>query len=232
MYPFRRYDMSMTSQTHTQTPTKESIMATQTRRTTPRSTRFYRATVTTGMIALCWGLVLLTAGSAHAAISLNGLTMNGLTMNGIATNGLSMNGLTTNGLTMNGLSTNALSTNGLTMNGITTNGLSMNGIPMNGMAMNGIPMNGLPMNGLPMNSLSANGLTMNGLATNGLFVNGISTNGLLHDATNSHGEPPPLVQRASVPFTGLSQRALGKTWPYRIGLPSLCSHYRLVPLCL
>jgi hypothetical protein len=62
------------------------------------------------------------------------------------------------------------------------------------------------------------------LTANGLHVNALTANGA--------GEPPPAVQGKSLPFHGLSQKALGKTQPHRLGLPSLCSRYRLVPLCI
>jgi len=114
--------------------------------------------------------------------------------------------LTVNGLTING----SLPLNGASINGITLNGISMNG------AINGLPINGLPMNG----------------AFNGLHVNGISVNGMSRDATPLPGEPTSEVQHESLSFHGLSQRALGKTPLSHISLSSLCSYYRLVPLCL
>ncbi len=101
-------------------------------------------------------------------------------------------------------------------------GISVNGIATNGITANGITVNGITTNGITLNGISTNGITMNGI-----HVNGLSTNGLA-----IHEEPPPAVQGKTLPLHGLSQKALGQTPPHRLGLFSLCSRYRLVPLCL
>ncbi len=116
-------------------------MATQTRRITERSARFFRATVKASMVAACCGLVLMSAVAAHAMQAGNGLFMNGLPYNG-----LPLNGITTNGIPLNGMP----------LNGVALNGLPMNGMAWQGMPIQGMPRNGLPMNGVPLNSLSAN----------------------------------------------------------------------------
>ena len=67
-------------------------MATQTRRTTRRSARFSRATVTAYMVTACCGLVLWSAVAAHAAAPWNGMPFNGMPFNGVPTNGIPMNG--------------------------------------------------------------------------------------------------------------------------------------------
>ena len=122
-------------------------MAMQTRRTIRRSVRILRATVTTGIVAACCGLLLFSAVSAHAA-SINGLELNGW-----------------------------------------TNGLELNGV-----------FNGLELNGV-----------FNGL-TNGLELNGV-INGLTSQVTTLQWEPLSAGSQESFPFTGLSQRALGKPQP-------------------
>ena len=68
-------------------------MATQTRRTTRRSARFFRATIKAHMVVACCGLVLLSAVAAYAELPLNGLPMNGLPINGMPFNGLPLNGV-------------------------------------------------------------------------------------------------------------------------------------------
>ena len=94
-------------------------MATQTRRTTRRSARFFRATGKTSIVIACCGLVLWSAVAAHAAVSLNGGPMNGMGLNGVA------------------------------LNGMPFNGLYVNGTPMQGMPFNGVPINGTPSMGCP-----------------------------------------------------------------------------------
>jgi hypothetical protein len=82
----------MTSQTHRDILPKEHIMATQTRRTTRHSARFFRATVKAYMVTACCGLVLLSAASSYAALTANGLHVNALTANGLHVNALTANG--------------------------------------------------------------------------------------------------------------------------------------------
>jgi hypothetical protein len=77
-------------------------MATQTRRTTRHSARFFRATVKAYMVTVCCGLVLLSAVSSYAALTQNGLHVNTLSNNGLHVNTLSQNGLHVNALTTNG----------------------------------------------------------------------------------------------------------------------------------
>jgi hypothetical protein len=60
--------------------------------------------VKTFVVAVCCGVVLLSAVSAHAGFAINGLTMNGLSNNGLNLNGLHVNGWA-NGLSVNGLLT-------------------------------------------------------------------------------------------------------------------------------
>jgi hypothetical protein len=131
-------------------------MATQTRRTTRRSARFFRATVKAYMVTACCGLVLWSAVSAYAELPLNGLPINGMPFNGIPLNGVPLNGMPLNGLPMNGMP---------------FNGASMQGMPRNGIPMNGTPLNGLPakegsrptaqMESLPWSTLSQQALGKN-----------------------------------------------------------------------
>ena len=111
-------------------------MATQTRRTTPRSARFFKATVKASMVTACCGLGLWSAVAAHASTPLNGMPFNGMPSNGINLNGASSNGLY-------------------------VNGTPYNGINFNGQSYNGIPIQGLPMNGLPMHGTSLHGRAAN-----------------------------------------------------------------------
>jgi hypothetical protein len=98
-------------------------MATQTRRTTRRSARFFRATVKAYMVTSCCGLVLLSAVAAHAALTENGMPMNGLPMNGAT-----INGLYVNGLTVNGLAPNATMLSGEPAPGVQSKSLPFNGL--------------------------------------------------------------------------------------------------------
>jgi len=123
------------------------------------------------------------------------------------------------GLTMTSAQASAL-------NGLPVNGLMSNGIPLNGMSMNG-----LILNGVALNALTVNGLTLNGVASNGVPLNGMPLNGLALKAL-PQGEPSPEAQYESFPYHSVSQKALGTTPPSRLGCLSLCSRYRLVPLCL
>jgi hypothetical protein len=97
----------MTSQTHRDTLPKEHIMATQTRRTTRRSARFFSATVKASLVTACCGLVLWSAVAAHAGVDGNGLYLNGAPFNGLPWNGMPFQGMVLNGLPMNGLSLQA-----------------------------------------------------------------------------------------------------------------------------
>ena len=104
-------------------------MATQTRQTTRRSARFFRATVTASMVTACCGLVLWSAVTAHALTSANGLPYNGYPIQGLLMNGTPLNGMP--------------------FNGIGPNGMPYNGTPMQGMPRNGLPLNGTPLHGHP-----------------------------------------------------------------------------------
>ena len=99
-------------------------MATQTRRTTPRSARFFKATVKASMVTACCGLGLWSAVAAHASTPLNGMPFNGLPFNGI------------------------------NLNGLPFNGIPLNGVPLNGMPIQGLPMNGLPTQGVISHDLA------------------------------------------------------------------------------
>jgi hypothetical protein len=77
-------------------------MAIQTRRTTRRSARFFRATVKASVVTACCGLVLWSAVAAHAATPWNGLPFNGAMLNGTPLNGMPFNGTPWNGLPYNG----------------------------------------------------------------------------------------------------------------------------------
>jgi hypothetical protein len=99
-------------------------MATQTKRTTQRSARFFTTTVTASMVTACCGLVLWSAVAAHAGVYANGMPFQGLILNGTPLNGLPWNG-------------------------IGPNGMPFNGMPMQGMPRNGLPVNGTPLHGLP-----------------------------------------------------------------------------------
>ena len=85
-------------------------------------------------------------------------------------------------------------------------------ITANGLALNGIPLNGLPLNGMPLNALTVNGLPMNGVALNGVPMNGMPLNGLALQVLPP-AEPSPVGQYESLPWSTLSQQALGKNTP-------------------
>ena len=87
-------------------------MATQTRRTTRRTARFFRATVTASMVTACCGLVLWSAVTAHASTSGNGVPFNGMPLNGIGPNGMPYNGMPRQGMPRNGLPLNGTSLHG------------------------------------------------------------------------------------------------------------------------
>ena len=116
-------------------------MATQTRRTTRRSARFFSATVKASLVTACCGLVLWSAVAAHAALDWNGIPYQGLILNGTPLNGMPFNGLFVNGMPMQGLP----------YNGMPFNGAPYNGIPIQGMPANGVPVNGVPLHGHPAN---------------------------------------------------------------------------------
>jgi hypothetical protein len=78
-------------------------MATQTRRTTPRSARFFKATVKASMVTACCGLGLWSAVAAHASTPLNGMPFNGMLLNGVPLNGMPIQGLPMNGLPTQGV---------------------------------------------------------------------------------------------------------------------------------
>ena len=109
-------------------------MATQTRRTTQRSARFFRATIKAHVVVACCGLVLLSAVAAYAELPLNGLPLHGVPLNGMPRNGMPFQGLLLNGTPLNG---------------IPWNGIGPNGIPFNGLPIQGMPMQGMPHNDLP-----------------------------------------------------------------------------------
>ena len=96
-------------------------MATQTRRTTRRAARFFRATVKASMVTACCGLILWSAVAAHAAVTWNGMPRQGLILNGTPYNGMPFQGLL------------------------------LNGTPYNGYPIQGMPMNGTPLQGRPAN---------------------------------------------------------------------------------
>jgi len=155
-------------------------MATQTRRTTRRSARFFRATIKAHVVVACCGLVLLSAVAAYAELPLNGLPMNGLPINGMPFNGLPLNGVPLNGMPRNGMPFQGLLLNGTPLNGIPWNGIGPNGIPFNGVPIQGMPMQGMPMQGMPHN-----------------------------DLPTQEGALPP-VQSESLPWSTLSHRGLGE----------------------
>ena len=77
-------------------------MATQTRLTTRRPVRFLRDTIGAFMIVACCGLILLSAVSAYAEHSVNGVALNGTNLNGASLNGASLNGASLNGFQYRG----------------------------------------------------------------------------------------------------------------------------------
>jgi hypothetical protein len=117
--------------------------------------------------------------------------------------------------------------NGMPYNGMPYNGMPYNGMPYNGMPYNGMPIQGMPVNGMPFNGMPFQGLLMNGTPINGMPYNGTPLNGL-----PAHEASLPTVQSEHLPWSTLSQRALGTTPPSRIGFLSPCSRSRLGPLCL
>jgi hypothetical protein len=77
-------------------------MATQTRRTTRRSAKFFRTTVKASMVTACCGLILWSAVAAHAAVTWNGMPRQGLILNGTPYNGYPIQGMPMQGMPMNG----------------------------------------------------------------------------------------------------------------------------------
>jgi hypothetical protein len=124
-------------------------MATQTRRTTQRSARFFRATIKAHVVVACCGLVLLSAVAAYAELPLNGLPLNGVPLNGIPRNGMPFQGLLLNGTPLNGIPWNGIGPNGIPFNGVPIQGMPHNGLPYNGCPIQGMPMQGMPHNDLP-----------------------------------------------------------------------------------
>ena len=78
--------------------------------------------VKTLMVAVCCGVMLLSAVSAHATLTANGWS-NGLHLNGLPMNGLSSNGLSNNGLATYGGLISEMPSEGLTLNGLSQRGL-------------------------------------------------------------------------------------------------------------
>ncbi len=93
-------------------------MATQTRRTTRRSARFFSATVKASMVTVCCGLVLWSAVATYAELPLNGLPMNGLPINGMPMNGLPTQGGISNGIVVNAPTLPAVPQESLPWNGL------------------------------------------------------------------------------------------------------------------
>jgi hypothetical protein len=121
-------------------------MATQTRRTTRHSAKFFRTTVKASMVTACCGLVLLSAVTAQASWHWNGLPFNGLPLNGVPWNGMPFNG-------------------------IGPNGMPYNGMPIQWLQLQGMPFNGTPIQGLPVNGVSLNGLPTQDVLSTGSVVN-------------------------------------------------------------
>jgi hypothetical protein len=92
-------------------------MATQTRQTTRRSARFFRATVKACMVTACCGLVLMSTVAAHAAWSPNGVPLQGMPIQGLPLNGTSFNGIGPNGIPTQGMPRNRLPLNGMPLHG-------------------------------------------------------------------------------------------------------------------
>ena len=109
-------------------------MATQARRTTRRSAKFFRTTVKASLVTACCGLILWSAIAAHAAVTWNGMPRQGLILNGTPLNGLPWNGI---------------GPNGIPFNGVPIQGMPYNGLPYNGYPIQGMPMQGMPHNDLP-----------------------------------------------------------------------------------
>ena len=106
-------------------------MATQTRRTTRRSARFFRATGKAYMVTACCGLVLWSVVAAHGSTAANGMPFNGLETNGMPFNGIPIQGMP--------------------IQGMPRNGYPIQGMPYQGLPVNGVPMNGTPLQGRPVN---------------------------------------------------------------------------------
>ena len=137
-------------------------MATQTRRTTRRSARFFRATVKASMVTACCGLVLLSAVAAHAGVDWNGLPMNGIPLNGLPINGMPLNGLLFNGITLNGMPMNGVPLQWNTSMGCLSMGRLSKGCerPCNGLTSMECPP-GMPHNALPSGGRSPRGRRSN-----------------------------------------------------------------------
>src|SRR5678815_4849531 len=149
--------MVIPAQAHMDTLPKEHSMATQTRRTTQRSARFFRATIKAHVVVACCGLVLLSAVAAYAELPLNGLPLNGVPLNGMPRNGMPFHGLILNGTPMNGIPWNGIGPNGIPFNGVPIQGMPYNGMPFQGLLLNGTPYNGYPIQGMPIQGMPMNG---------------------------------------------------------------------------
>jgi hypothetical protein len=88
-------------------------------------------------------------------------------------------------------------------NELPSNGMPYNGLPIQGLILNGLPFNGLPFNGVPWNGTPLQGLPMNGIPMEGTFFNGLAP----------HEGSLPTVQSERLPWSTLSQRALGASTP-------------------
>ena len=77
-------------------------MATQTRRTTRRSAKFFKTTGKASMVTACCGLILWSAVAAHAAVTWNGMPRQGLILNGTPYNGYPIQGMPMNGTPLHG----------------------------------------------------------------------------------------------------------------------------------
>jgi len=85
-------------------------MATQTRRTTRRSARFFSTTVKASMVTACCGLILWSAGAAYAAAISNGMPYNGTPLNGLPAHEASLPTVQSEHLPWSTLSQRALGT--------------------------------------------------------------------------------------------------------------------------
>jgi mRNA guanylyltransferase len=123
--------------------------------------------------SICLGSMFFSTGSL-AALTQNGLSLNGCSFNGLSTNRLTLNGINVNGVGLNGINVNGVKLNGINVNGVGINGINVNGVGINGITLNGIQPNNmgtheLPylnyFNGLPQPVFNNgfNGINMHGL---------------------------------------------------------------------
>ena len=87
--------------------------------------------------------------------------------------------------------------------------LDWNGIPYQGLILNGTPLQGLPFNGLFVNGTPMQGMPFNGVPINGTPLQGLPRNGLSLQALTLPQEPLPAGSQEQLPWSTLSQRALG-----------------------